>query len=79
MIILCSVSAVASLVKDLVTDLERKACTALDWLDANKLIANPEKFKANIAKIKISKSSRCQNSDQRPRSCSSRRGGTFRY
>ena len=43
-----TISAIASSVKDLVTDLERKACTALDWLDANKMIANPEKFKAII-------------------------------
>ena len=43
-----TISAIASSVEDLVTDLERKACTALDWLDANKMIANPEKFKAII-------------------------------
>ena len=43
-----TISAIASSVKDLVTDLERKACTALDWLDANKMITNPEKFKAII-------------------------------
>ena len=31
-----TISATASSVEDLVTDLERKACTALDWLDAKK-------------------------------------------
>ena len=34
-----TISAIASSVEDLVTDLEWKACTALDWLDANKMIA----------------------------------------
>ena len=43
-----TISATASSVEDLVTDLERKGCTALDWLDTNKVIANPEKFKAII-------------------------------
>ena len=43
-----TISATSSSAEDLVTDLERKACTALDWLDANKMIANPEKFKAII-------------------------------
>ena len=43
-----TIYAIACSVEDLVTDLERKACTALDWLDANKMIANPEKFKAII-------------------------------
>ena len=43
-----TISATASSVEDLVTDLERKACTALDWLDVNKMIANQEKFKAII-------------------------------
>ena len=40
-----TISAIASSVDDLVTDLERKACTALDWLDANKIIANPENLR----------------------------------
>ena len=50
-----TISAIASSVEDLVTDLERKACTALDWLDAtaNKMIANPEKFKAILQKPKL--------------------------
>ena len=43
-----TISAIASSVEDLVTDLERKAGTALDWLDANKMIANPKKFEAII-------------------------------
>ena len=41
-------SAIASSIEDLVKDLEKKTCTALDWLDASKMIANPEKFKAII-------------------------------
>ena len=43
-----TIYAIACSVEDLVTDLERKACTALDWLDAKKMIASPEKFKAII-------------------------------
>ena len=43
-----TISAIASSVEDLVTDLERKAGTALDWLDAKKMIANPKKFEAII-------------------------------
>ena len=43
-----TISATASSTEDLVTDLERKACTDLDWLDANKMTANQEKFKAII-------------------------------
>ena len=41
-------SAIASSVEDLATDLEGKPCSALDWLDAKKMIANPETFKVII-------------------------------
>ena len=43
-----TIFAIASSAEDLVTDLERKLCTALDWLDANKMIGNPQRFKAII-------------------------------
>ena len=43
-----TLSAIANSIESLVTDLQTQAQTALNWLDANAMIANPEKFKAII-------------------------------
>ena len=74
-----TVSAIACLVDDLVTDLERKACTTLDWLDANKMIENPEKFKV----IMLQKSKSAKGPDVkiqiRDKEFAPTQGGAFRY
>ena len=43
-----TISAFADTIKDLITTLEKESNIAIEWLEVNKMIANPDKFQAII-------------------------------
>ena len=43
-----TVTAVAETIQDLINSLDVKTCTAIEWMEDNGMIANPNKFKAIV-------------------------------